>query len=378
MDMDFKSTVLFVDGTADTLAQMAQMAQLLQEHYHVIRVRYGSDAVRLAQQAPHPDLVLLHAQLPDMDACAVLSELKCHVLSCDIPVICLTSNERVCEDEARALQGGAADVMAWPGSPSMLLARIATHTELRAARRMLKDRKRHVAHLIAERTYEAAQMQDATIIAMASLAESRDAETGNHIRRTQHYVAALARQLRFHTRYSDELSDDNIALLFKAAPLHDIGMVGVPDAILRKTGKLTAAEFDVMKLHTAYGRDAIAGVERTLGSSNPFLRYASEIAYSHQEYWDGSGYPQGLREHEIPLSARLMAVADVYDALISARPYRPAFTHETAVELIRQGSGEHFDPDVVIAMLTIEEKFKTIAIHFQTDHGGRAAPLRDV
>jgi putative two-component system response regulator len=367
MDMDFKSTVLVVDSSSDNLVLVEQ---LLQQRHHVMLARSGADAVRLAQQSPQPDLVLLEACLPDMDGLAVLRELKCNFLSCDIPVIFLTTPDCAPDAEARALRDGAADVMPRPLAPATLLARVGTHTELRSARRLLKDQQRHVAHLIAERTREAAHMQDATIIAMASLAETRDADTGNHIRRTQHYVAALARELRYQARYTAELSDDNIALLFKAAPLHDIGKVGVPDAILLKSGKLTDAEFEQMKLHTVYGRDAIEGVEQTLGGSNQFLRYAKEITYSHQEHWDGSGYPQGLAGVAIPLSARLMAVADVYDALISERRYRPAFTHETAVELIRQGRGEHFDPDVVDAMLTIEDKFKTIATHFQP---GRAA-----
>ena len=371
MDIDFKSTVLIVDACSD---QLLQVEHLVQQRYHVLLARSGSDAIRLAQQAPHPDLVLLDTALPDMDGFAVLRELKCHFLSCDIPVIFMTGGERLREDEARALREGAADIVAHPLAPATLLARVDTHAELRAARSMLKDQQRHVAHLIAERTREAAHMQDAIIIAMASLAESRDPDTGNHIRRTQHYVAALARELRFHARHAAELTDDNIALLFKAAPLHDIGMVGVPDAILLKTGKLTAPEFAQMKLHTAYGRDAIAGVEQTLGASNGFLRYAREITWSHQEHWDGSGYPQGLAGLAIPLSARLMAVADVYDALISERPYRPAFTHETAVELIRQERGEHFDPDVVDAMLTIEDKFKTIALRFQAGCGENVAP----
>jgi len=200
---------------------------------------------------------------------------------------------------------------------------------------------------------------------MAALAEARDPDIGNHIRRTQHYVAALAREMRFNAAFTAELTDENIALLFRAAPLHDIGKVAVPDAILLKTGRLTEQEFEIMKNHTVNGRDAIAGVERTLGASNQFLRYAREIAWSHHEKWDGSGYPQRLQGRAIPLSARLMAVADVYDALISERSYRPAFTHETAVELIRQGRGEHFDPDVVDAMLVVEEKFKAIAAQFQ-------------
>ena len=369
MDIDFKSTVLIVDGSSDNLLLLEQA---LQQRYHVMLARSGGDAIRLAQHAPPPDLVLLDVRLPDMDGFAVLRELQCNFLSCDIPVIFLTTPERLHDDVARALREGAADVLARPVPPSLLLARVGTHAELRAARAMLKDQQRHMAHLIAERTREAAHMQDAIIIAMASLAESRDPNTGSHIRRTQHYVAALARELRFHARFSSELSDDNIALLFKAAPLHDIGKVGVPDTILLKTGKLTPAEFEQMKLHTVYGRDAIAGVERTLGAGNAFLRYAREITWSHQEYWDGSGYPQGLAGDAIPLSARLMAVADVYDALISERLYRPAFTHETAVELIRQGRGEHFDPDVVDAMLAIEEKFKTIALQFPS------GPVTDV
>ena len=374
MDIDFKSTVLIVDSSPDSLALVEQ----LQQRYHVMLARSGADAVRLAQQSPAPDLVLLDAQLPDMDGFAVLRDLKCNFISCDIPVIFLAGRESAPEDETRALSEGAADIMRRPWNTATLLARVGTHTELRTARSMLKDQQRHLAHQIAERTRDAAQMQDATIIAMASLAESRDADTGNHIRRTQHYVAALARELRFHARHTAELSDDNIALLFKAAPLHDIGKVGVPEAILFKAGKLTDAEFEAMKLHTLYGRDAIAGVEHTLGNSNQFLRYAKEITYSHQEHWDGSGYPQGLAGQAIPLSARLMAVADVYDALISERRYRPAFTHETAVELIRQGRGEHFDPDVVDAMLAIEDKFKTIATHFQPGPDGSVAPLRQL
>ena len=360
MDIKFKATVLIADASS---AQHEELASLLGEHYLLVLAETGTEAIRLAQQSPQPDLILLGLALPDMDGFTVFNEIKCSFLSADIPLIFMTSATQP-EDERRAMRGGACDVLTLPFTPETLLARVATHVKLKRARAMLKDQQSHFAHLVAERTREVVHMQDATVIAMASLAESRDPETGHHIRRTQHYVAALARELRFHPRHTAELSDENIALMFKAAPLHDIGKVGVPDSILLKPGKLTDEEFEIMKLHTVYGRDAIAGVERTLGASNQFLRYASEITYSHQEYWDGSGYPQGLAGHAIPLSARLMAVADVYDALISARRYRPAFTHETAVELIRQGRGEHFDPDVVDAMLAVEEKFKAIAAQF--------------
>ncbi|MES2316351.1 MAG: HD domain-containing phosphohydrolase [Pseudomonadota bacterium] len=361
MDLKYKATILIVEGAAGPLALLEE---LLTEQYHLLPAFTGADAIRLAQEAPQPDLILLGMALPDMDAFTVFNEIKCNFLSADIPVVFLTAAAHP-QDERRAMRGGANDVVTVPFAPETLLARIGTHVQLRLARGLLKDQQIHFTHLVAERTREIVHMQDATVLAMASLAESRDPDTGNHIRRTQHYVAALARELRFNHRHTTQLTDENIALLFKAAPLHDIGKVGVPDAILNKPGKLTNDEFEIMKLHTVYGRDAIAGVERTLGASNQFLRFASEIAYSHQEHWDGSGYPQGLTGHAIPLSARLMAVADVYDALISERSYRPAFTHETAVELIRQESGEHFDPDVVDAMLAVEEKFMAIAAQFQ-------------
>ena len=196
---------------------------------------------------------------------------------------------------------------------------------------------------------------------MASLAETRDNETGNHIIRTQHYVKLLAMQLREHPRFAHYLDDATIDLLFKSAPLHDIGKVGIPDSILLKPGKLTQEEFETMKTHTTLGRSAIEAAELRLGRNVPFLRCAKEIAYSHQEKWDGSGYPLGLAGDTIPLSARLMAIADVYDALISRRVYKPAFTHEAAMAIIEEGSGRHFDPDLVAAFVTIQLQCREIS-----------------
>jgi putative two-component system response regulator len=196
---------------------------------------------------------------------------------------------------------------------------------------------------------------------MASMAETRDQETGNHIRRTQHYVKALAVHLRSHPVFSLFLTPANIEALFKSAPLHDIGKVGIPDRILLKPGKLEPHEFEIMKTHTTLGRDAIAHAEHSLGTSVAFLAIAKEIAYSHQEKWDGSGYPQGLKGEQIPISARLMAVADVYDALISRRVYKPAMPHEKAVQIIWEGRGVHFDPDIVDAFMEIKDEFRSIA-----------------
>ena len=360
MDNHSKATIVIADGVADSLVSMKE---LLQGRYHVRLAGSGADALRLAALAPRADLMLLDAGLPDMDAAAVLRELRDDFLNADIGVIFLSAAGEPA-DEARAFRDGAADVIVKPVLAEPLKARVALQLELKSLRAAQRRRDSELDYLVAERTREAVLMQDATILAMAALAEAGDAGAGNHLRRTQGFFMALARELRFHARFAAELSDAAIALMSKAALLHDIGKIGVPDAILTKPGRLTAEEFDIMKLHTVHGRDAIADVERMLGASNPFLRYAREITYSHQEKWDGSGYPEGLKGEQIPLAARVMAVADVYDALISKRVYKPAFTHETALELIRQSRGEHFDPDIVDAMLLIEAQLRVIAADF--------------
>lgn len=211
---------------------------------------------------------------------------------------------------------------------------------------------------------QAAAIQDVTILAMAALAETRDSDTGNHLRRTQHYVRALARKLSSHPRFSAVLTPKNIGMIFKSVPLHDIGKVGLPDRVLLKPGKLTEEEFEIMKTHTTLGRDAIVQAEHAVGVELDFFTFAKEIAYSHQEKWDGSGYPQGLAGVQIPVSARLMAVADVYDALISRRVYKAAMSHEDAVAIIAQTRGRHFDPDVVDAFMAVKDTFHAIAIAF--------------
>jgi response regulator RpfG family c-di-GMP phosphodiesterase len=216
---------------------------------------------------------------------------------------------------------------------------------------------------VRERTYELNRTRDVTILTLASLAETRDNETGAHILRTQRYVRALAERLRAHPRFAAVLNDETIDLLYKSAPLHDIGKVGIPDAILLKPSKLTAEEFAIMKRHAMIGAEALKIAEKEFGS-NSFLRLAREISLTHHEKWDGSGYPAGLRGDEIPVSGRLMAVADVYDALISKRVYKPAFSHEKAMEIMREGRGSHFDPDVIAAMEAIEETFRKIAAEF--------------
>lgn len=211
------------------------------------------------------------------------------------------------------------------------------------------------------RTQEIELIKDTTIVALSSLAETRDNETGNHIRRTQNYIKALAVQLKDHPRYKHFLTDDNIRLLYKIAPLHDVGKVGIPDYILHKPGKLTEEEFEIMKTHAALGGNAIASAKAGLEITSPFLDLAYQIAMSHHEKWDGSGYPAGLRGGDIPIPARLMALADVYDALSCQRVYKSAMPPDEVLEIILDGRGKHFDPDVVDAFLSIQQQFVEIA-----------------
>jgi len=216
---------------------------------------------------------------------------------------------------------------------------------------------------VKERTRELTMVQEATIESMASLTETRDPDTGEHIRRTQNYIRLLAEYLKNQPGFRALLNDETIDLLCKSAPLHDIGKVGVSDRILLKPGKLTEQEFEEMKQHTIYGRDTILAAERKLGNTS-FLCVAREIAYTHHERWDGSGYPEGLKGEQIPVPGRLMALADTYDALTSKRVYKSQIPHEKAVEIIIEEKGSHFDPEVVDAFLEVKENFRQIALKY--------------
>ena len=351
------ATVLVVDDTPDNLSLMGG---LLRDHYHVKVANQGEKALKIAQGEQPPDLILLDIMMPGMDGYEVCRRLKANLHTRDIPVIFLTARADM-EDERQGLALGAVDYITKPISPPILLARVATHLALKASADFLRDKSAYLEREVALRTLEVQAIQDVTIMAMTSLAETRNNETGNHIRRTQLYVKALAEHLRDHPRFAHLLTDRMVDLLYKSAPLHDIGKIGIPDAILLKPGKLTVEEFEIMKTHTTLGRNAIEEAERRLGMRVAFLSVSKEIAYSHQEKWDGSGYPEGLKGDAIPVSARLMAVADVYDALISKRVYKPAFPHEQACATIVKGRGTHFDPDMVDAFVAIAQDFLHIS-----------------
>jgi putative two-component system response regulator len=353
--------VLIVDDTPDNLLLMSN---LLKDLYQVKVANSGGKALSIAQADSPPDLILLDIMMPGISGHDVARSLKADPKTRAIPIIFLTALSSV-EDETLGLSLGAADYITKPISPPILLARVDTQLKIKAAADFLRDQNDYLEKEVARRTREVVAIQDVTIQALASLAETRDNETGNHIRRTQHYVKVLAERLRDHPRFREFLSgDETIMLLFKSAPLHDIGKVGIPDRILLKPGRLTPEEFEIMKTHTTLGRDAIEHAEQQLGISVDFLYLAKEIAYGHQEKWDGSGYPEGRSGDAIPISARLMALADVYDALISRRVYKAAMPHEKALEIIREGRGTHFDPDVVDAFLAKVDAFREIAARF--------------
>ncbi|HEX5804103.1 MAG TPA: two-component system response regulator [Azospira sp.] len=374
LDFTDKATVLVVDDTPDNLALIST---LLRNIYKVKVAANGEKALRIAAGEEAPDLILLDIMMPGMDGYEVCRRLKADAATRDIPVIFLTALSGT-EDEATGLALGAVDYITKPISPSIVLARVHTHLQLKASADFLRDQNAYLEQEVARRTREVQAIQDVTILAMASLAETRDNETGNHIRRTQFYVRALAEQLKTHPRFAAYLGPAQIEILFKSAPLHDIGKIGIPDRILLKPGRFEAAEFEIMKTHTTLGRDAIEQAERRLGMKVDYLSCAKEIAYGHQEKWDGSGYPQGLAGDAIPISARLMALADVYDALISRRVYKEPMPHAQALAIIAEGRAQHFDPDIVDAFLAIADEFHAIAERFADSDREISAQVRQM
>lgn len=354
-----RKTVLVVDDTPDNLAVLGG---LLMPHYNVRVANSGAWALSSANTEPRPDIILLDIMMPEMDGYEVLRQLKANPLTSGIPVIFITAMDTP-EDEAGGLALGAMDYITKPISPAIVLARVRAQLDLKSARDILHDQNAWLEREVQRRIRQFEKVQNVTIRALASLAEAKDNETGNHILRTQNYVNVLAQTLAHLPQYAATLTPETIALFTKAAPLHDIGKVGIPDAILNKPGKHTPDEWEIMKTHAQLGADAIWRAIRDEEDleSVKFLHVAMEIAGNHHEKWDGSGYPNGLSGTQIPLSARLMALADVFDALISKRVYKAAFPIETARSIIVENRGKHFDPQVVDAFEQCIDAFQAIA-----------------
>lgn len=351
------TTILIVD---DEPANLSLLTHLLRPEYQVRAANSSESALRAATSEPRPDLILLDVMMPGMNGYGVLERLRNNPATVDIPVIFVTALSDV-DDEEHGLALGAADYIAKPIKSALVLARVRTQLEAKHTRDWLKDKNAILEAEVSRRMVENDLTQRVSIRALAHLAETRDPETGNHILRTQNYVRALALQLRPHPRFSAFLDSRTIDLLTKSAPLHDIGKVGIPDNILQKPGPLSPEEWEIMKTHARIGSDAIEQAERDVEQPIAFLALAKEIAHWHHEKWDGTGYPDGLKGEDIPISARLMAVADVFDALISQRVYKPAMSYDKSREIITKGSGSHFDPDIVAAFLEGFDSFTAIA-----------------
>jgi putative two-component system response regulator len=346
------ATLLLVDDNTANLQVLREALEGLGGR--ILVAKNGAAALAIVAKAL-PDLILLDVMMPEMDGYEVCRRLKADEATRHVPVVFLTALADAA-DEAKGLALGAVDYITKPIHPDLVRARVRNLLELKGYQNRLEA-------LVALRTRELQLTQAVMIEALGTLAEFRDPETGGHIKRTQNYVKALAVHLRRHARFAADLDDATIEMLYLSAPLHDIGKVGVRDAVLLKNGKLTDEEWVQMKRHADLGCEALRITERKLGNST-FLRHAREIAHSHQEKWDGSGYPGGLAGDAIPLSGRLMALADVYDALVSKRAYKPPLPHEEAVRIITEGRGRHFDPDVVDAFLELQSVFRNIALTF--------------
>ena len=357
----------------DDAAVLDALSACLRPHYQVRVATQGGMGLQLARLHPLPDLVLLDVRLPDLPGYDVCAALKHDPLTAAIPVMFLSSHADA-DNITRGLDLGAVDFVSKPVTAPILLARVRTHLRLREAGDLLRNQNARLESLVGERTRaleartaELQLSQDLAIVALGSIAETRDNETGNHIHRTRAYVKVLAGRLAARQRYGAAVTAQQWAMIWKSSPLHDLGKVGIPDQILLKPGKLTSDEFLAMQRHPAIGRDALRAAEIRMGTDGSFLGVAKEIAYSHHERWDGGGYPEGLAGEAIPLSARIMALADVYDALISKRVYKPALPHTTAIDEICAGRGSQFDPAIVDCFLEDADEFHHIATRFSDD-----------
>lgn len=306
--------------------------------------------------ATRPQLILMDVMMPGMSGFQTVEMLKKEELTQSIPVIFLTARTES-EDVVHGFNLGGVDYITKPFKGVELRSRVRNHLELHSYRSNLE-------RLVEERSRDAELLKDVIIEAMGEMAEYRDPETGSHIHRTREYVQLLAEALVTRGQFCDQLTPDYITLLRKSAPLHDIGKVAIRDSILLKPGKLTVEEFEEMKGHTTYGEEVISNLEQMAGHPTSFLSCAKEIAGSHHEKIDGSGYPRGLMGDAIPLAGRIMAIADVYDALISKRVYKSSMSHVEAMRIMIEGKGTHFDSILIDALLEVEPLFNQIAARY--------------
>ncbi|MDR1272777.1 MAG: response regulator [Clostridiales Family XIII bacterium] len=362
-----RKKILLVD---DNLANLTMGKQMLKDDYEVYTM---PSAAKLFEFLKHisPNLILLDIEMPEMNGYEAIKILKSDEKYADIPVIFITAKN----DEASELEGlrlGAIDYVTKPFSAPLLLKRIENHMLMAEQKIELRDFNENLQVKVLEKSIQVFELQNAVLSTVAEIVEFRDHATGGHVERTQGYLKLLLDRMIREKLYEEETKDWELAFLLPSAQLHDVGKISVSDAILNKPGKLSDEEFAIMKQHSALGVEAIRRIKENT-SDNGFLYHAEIFAGTHHEKWDGSGYPGGLKGEEIPLQGRLMAIADVYDALISVRPYKKSMSTEKAREIIVDSSGSHFDPAIVKIFIAVEEDFAAIAKAYHAKHGIVAA-----
>lgn len=350
-----KNIILVVDDdkTNLTLAQ-----KILSPEYRIAACNSGMAALKYLEKN-QPDLILLDINMPEMDGFEVLEKLRMNDKTELIPVIFLTADSQT-DTEVKCFQNGAMDYVRKPFIPDILLSRVGKTIELEQYRHNLETMVTEQAERLMESARRISRIQDSVIIGMANLIESRDGSTGKHVKNTQMYVRMIAEELKERGLFPEQLTSKYVEDICKAAPLHDVGKIKVPDAVLQKPDKLTPEEYDTMKLHTTYSRKIIRTIIGDVEDEH-YVKIVEDIAMYHHERWDGTGYPTGLAGERIPLAARIMAVADVFDALYEERCYKPPIRPiERIMQIMSEGRGTQFDPVIIDVFMEMLPRLKEV------------------
>jgi len=333
--------ILVVD---DNLANLKNIQLQLSDTYQVLLAKSGAQALQICLQRV-PDLILLDVDMPEMDGFETLSRIKGSLILSRIPIIFLTANHDIAT-EVRALESGVVDFITKPVEKSILLHRLKLHLKLAGY-------QHHLENTVKE-------LEDSIVVSFAEMVESRDKNTGDHIQRTRKYVSLIGRELINQGLFTVELNEKELSFITRGALLHDIGKIGVSDTILLKPDRLDDREFGIMKAHTTIGADLLKEMYQRTPTQH-YLNYAVQIAEGHHEKYNGTGYPHGIKGENIPLCSRIMAVADVYDAVAADRIYRKAMDPQEAFNLVVEGKGSHFDPKIIDAFISIHDEIEVIA-----------------
>ena len=347
-----RQTIILVD---DDPTNLTVGSDALDEHYDVLTLNSGARLLKVLERTI-PDLILLDIEMPEMNGYEVITIIKSKPEFAQIPVIFLTAKSDY-ESELKGLSLGATDYIFKPFSPALLRKRIESHLLMESQKQELTHFNNNLLQMVHTKTETVVELQNAVLRTMAELVEFRDNITGGHIQRTQAYLKIMLTALQNAKLYESEIATWDIDLVLQSAQLHDVGKIAIKDGILQKPGRLTDDEFAQVKEHTTFGVQVIDRI-KAYATEHTFLEYARIFALSHHERWDGTGYPNGLKGEDIPLLGRILAIADVYDALVSERPYKKPFSHEEAINIIVENKGTHFDPALVEIFLAVSKEFQ--------------------